>query len=121
MNLINWNRDTCVPRGIAAFALLWVIARACIQSVTIDEADTFLAYVAPASPTHWSGSANNQLLNSLLMRLFTSIFGVGHLSVRAPALIGAAIYIAAAYTLSRRISADWKIQWPLLICLVYNP
>jgi hypothetical protein len=121
MNILNWNRDTCVPRAIGLFALLWIVARAAVQSVTIDEADTFLAYVAPPFPTHWSGSANNQLLNSLLMRLFTSIFGVAHLSVRAPALIGAAIYIVAAIAVARHISDDWRIQWPLLTTLIYNP
>ena len=30
----------------AAFALFWVIARACVQSITIDEADTYLGGVA---------------------------------------------------------------------------
>ena len=38
-------------------------------------------------------ASNNHVLNSLLMRLFTSVFGVSHLSVRAPALLGAALYI----------------------------
>ena len=101
--------------------MLWSIARACVQSVTIDEADTFLAYVAPQAPTHWSGSANNQILNSLLMRLFTSIFGISHLTARAPALIGAAIYIFAAYHLVRALARDELVAWPLYVCLVYNP
>src|SRR5437762_12632149 len=88
-------RQQCVwLRVTAGFALLWTIARAAVQSVTIDEADTFLMYVAPPFPTHWSGSANNQLLNSLLMRLCTSIFWAWYLSVRAPALLGSAIYFS---------------------------
>ena len=105
----------------ATFAFLWVVARACVQSVTIDEADTFLAYVAPQAPTHWLGSANNQLLNSLLMRLTTSVFGVSHLTLRTPALIGAAIYIAAAYIVARAIARRNSIAVPLLACLVLNP
>src|SRR6185436_13209179 len=91
------------------------------QSITIDEADTFLMYVEPPFPTHWSGSANNQLLNSLLMRLCTSVFGAWHLSVRAPALLGAAIYIWAAYALARAIARQTPLAWPLLVCLVCNP
>src|SRR5215470_2912969 len=86
----------------AIFAFLWVFARACLQSITIDEADTYLFFVGRPWPSHWEPSTNNHLLNSLLMRLFTSLFGVSHLSVRAPALIGAAIYIAATYALCRR-------------------
>jgi 4-amino-4-deoxy-L-arabinose transferase-like glycosyltransferase len=98
-----------------------VVARACVQSITIDEADTYLAWVAGPAPTHWAAASNNHILNSMLMRLFTTLFGVGHLSARAPALIGAAIYIAAAYWLCRLVTQELSLQWTLLICLVYNP
>jgi hypothetical protein len=64
--------------GTAIFALLWAIARACVQSITIDEADTYLVWVARHDPSHWQGASNNHILNSLLMRLFTSVFGVSH-------------------------------------------
>ena len=108
-------------RGTAVFALVWVVARACVQSITIDEADTYLCWVGRPSPSHWSAAANNHLLNSLLMRLFTDVFGLSHLSLRLPALIGAAIYIAMAYALCRRFAPDARLAWPLLVCLVYNP
>ena len=39
--------------GTAIFALLWAIARACVQSITIDEADTYLVWVARHDPSHW--------------------------------------------------------------------
>ena len=76
--------------GTGVFALLWVVARASVQSLTIDEADTYLSWVRPAWPSHWSAYANNHVLNSMLMRLFTSIFGASALTLRLPALIGAA-------------------------------
>jgi hypothetical protein len=113
-------RNLLLP-STAAFAFAWIAARAWIQSITIDEADTYLAYVGPRSPTHWSGSANNQILNSLLMRLSTCVFGVSHLSVRMPALLGAAIYISAAFVIVRVISEQIAIQLPVLVCLLYNP
>ena len=103
----------------AIFAFLWVFARACLQSITIDEADTYLFFVNRPYPSHWDPSTNNHLLNSLLMRLFTSLFGTTHLSVRAPALIGAAIYIAMTYLLCLRFRL--RLALPLLVCLVYNP
>jgi hypothetical protein len=103
----------------AIFAFLWTFARACLQSITIDEADTYLFFVGRPSPSHWDPSTNNHLLNSLLMRLFTSLFGISNLSVRLPALIGAAIYIAMAYVLCRRFG--FQLAWPLLACLVFNP
>jgi hypothetical protein len=105
----------------ALFALLWAIARACVQSITIDEADTYLVWVARHDPSHWQAASNNHILNSLLMRLSTSVFGVSHLSVRVPALLGAALYIGAAYMLCRKLAPDLRVQWPVFVCLVYNP
>ena len=105
----------------ATFALLWAVARACVQSITIDEADTYLFWVARHDPSHWQAASNNHVLNSLLMRLFTSVFGVSHLSVRAPALLGAALYIFAAYLLCRKLTPELRLQWPVFVCLVYNP
>jgi hypothetical protein len=106
--------------GTAIFALLWAVARACVQSITIDEADTYLVWVARRDPAHWQAASNNHVLNSLLMRLFTAVFGVSHLSVRAPALLGAALYIGAAYLLCRKLPS-LALQWPAFVCLVYNP
>jgi len=107
--------------GAALFAMCWVIARAWVQSITIDEADCFLTFVASAAPLHWDPASQNHLLNTILMRFSTSLFGLSHLTVRAPALIGAAVYILAAYKLCRLLTADWRLQLSLLLCLVYNP
>src|ERR1017187_3604883 len=57
----------------AIFALLWAGARACVQSITIDEADTYLTWVARHDPSHWEAASNNHVLNSLLMRLFVGL------------------------------------------------
>ncbi|MEO8597196.1 MAG: hypothetical protein ABI759_28010 [Candidatus Solibacter sp.] len=105
----------------AAFAFLWALARACVQSITIDEADTYLVWVARHDPSQWEAASNNHVLNSLLMRLFTSVFGVSHLTVRAPALLGAALYIAASFWLCRKLTPELRVQWPVFVCLVYNP
>jgi hypothetical protein len=107
--------------GTGVFAMLWTVARACVQSLTIDEADTYMASAAPAGPTHWNPSANNHVLNSLLMRLVTSIFGASVVTIRIPALLGSALYIGAAYCLVRLISQRRMLQWSLLVCLVCSP
>jgi hypothetical protein len=107
--------------GSAVFAFFWTVARASVQSLTIDEADTYLAWVSPAWPSHWTPHSNNHVLNSMLMRLFTSIFGASALSLRLPALIGAALYIGAVYCLVRLISPRRMLQWALFMCLVFSP
>ncbi len=66
------------------FAFLWILARAYLQSVTIDEADTYLAFINHPEPFRWHSAANNHVLNTLLIRLFTTIFGVHHLSLQQP-------------------------------------
>jgi hypothetical protein len=113
-----------VMLATVGFAMAWAIARAAVQSISIDEAVTYLAFVRRG--LQWYPGTNNHLLNSLLMRLFTLLFGPSHLSVRAPALIGAGIYIAAVYRLCRLLAAaspsgSILVAWPVLVCLVYNP
>jgi uncharacterized membrane protein len=115
------SRHSPLLIGTGVFAFLWVLARACVQSVTIDEADTYLASVWRPGPSHWDPSANNHVLNSLLMRLFTSIFGASAFTLRLPALIGAALYIGAVYFLALRISPRRLLQWALFVCLACSP
>lgn len=105
----------------AVFAWVWVFARACIQSIVIDEADTYRVFVARPSPSHWEAAANNHVLNSLLMRLSVALFGASALSLRLPALLGAAIYIASCFVIVRRVSRSTILQWSLLACLVFSP
>jgi hypothetical protein len=105
----------------ALFAFLWAIARACVQSVTMDEADTYLKFAGRTDIFHWFPAANNHILNTALIRLFTSIFGLSHLTLRLPALLGAGIYIAGCLYLCVLLSDKIALTFPLFICLVYNP
>jgi hypothetical protein len=105
----------------AVSAFLWAIARACVQSVTMDEADTYLKFAGRTDIFHWFPAANNHILNSALIRLFTSIFGLSHLTLRLPALLGAGIYIAACLYICALLSDKLALTLPLFICLVYNP
>ena len=105
----------------AAFAFLWAIARACAVWITADEkADTIPSWVA-CRPLAVGSRINVTVPDSLRYALFTSVFGVTHLSVRAPALLGAAVYIGAAYLLCRKLTPGLRGQFPLFVCLVYNP
>ena len=108
-------------RGLAAFAFVWAVVRAHLQAITGDEGENYVVFVAPHFNQIWNFSATNHLLNTLLMRLSTAVLGPAPLALRIPALIGAALYISAAYWLCRLITERWEVRLPLFVCLVYNP
>lgn len=116
------RRRVDLPLALAAvFAMLWAVARASVQSITMDEADTYLSFVGRPAPFHWWPFPNNHLLNSALMRMFTLVFGVSHLTVRLPALVGAAMYIGVCWYLCLLLPARFAFRFALFLCLVYNP
>ena len=105
----------------ALFAVVWATIRACVQSVTIDEADTYFWFVTRAPKELFHPFPNNHILNSLLMWASIHVFGTSVFSIRAPALLGGAIYVAICYFLSRSIADRFNLQLSIFICLVYNP
>ena len=107
----------------ALLAVLFSICliRACIQSITIDEADTFLVWAARAEPSHWQAGSNNHVLNSLLIRFSTTAFGVSHLSLRLPALLGALLFMLTTASLARQLFATWRGQCVFFIAIAANP
>jgi hypothetical protein len=105
--------------GAALFAMAWAIARASVQSITVDEATTYNIFVYNRRYLWYA--ANNHILNSTLMYGFTRLLGLSQLTARLPALIGAAFYITAAYRLCRLLGASLLVQLTLFVCLVFNP
>jgi len=103
----------------ALFAFAWAVARACLQSITMDEADTYSWFVATSNV--WYPFSNNHILNTLLMWVTTRAFGPSVIAIRAPALIGAALYLVACYFLCRMLTGRFYIQLLVFICLTYNP
>jgi len=103
--------------GFALLALGLVIARACLQSVVIDEADSWLLFAGKSDPAlAWWPSSGNHVLNTLLMRLSTAVFGLNELTLRLPAICGAVIYLGSSWY------ACWRLaSLPLFLCLIYNP
>ncbi len=98
-----------------------VACRACIQSITIDEADTYLAFAGRPGPSHWDASSNNHVLNSILIRLFTTVFGLHPITMRLPALVGAGLYIVAATYLVCAISEHPGLRLIVFGAMVFNP
>jgi hypothetical protein len=107
----------------ALFAAIWIVHRGAVQAMTLDEANTFLFWVYPEAPTHWTAHPNNHILNSALMRLSVWLSGYSHLSLRAPAILGGWIYIATSVALVRRLASPGAAigRLALFVCLVFNP
>ena len=86
-------------RWINSFAALLIFAltvyRAATLSLTIDEAATYIGYVHHG----WNGifhgpfDANNHILYSILEKFSRQWFGPSELSLRLPALMGAALFL----------------------------
>jgi hypothetical protein len=105
----------------AVFAFAWAIVRASVQAITQDEGDTYFWFASQPASFIWHAFPNNHVLNTALIWITTRVFGLSSLSLRMPALLGAAIYIAACYFLSRSLTDWFPLRLPLLICLIYNP
>ena len=106
---------------VAGLAVTWIVHRAMVQSITLDEANTFRYWVAPNAPTYWVPHANNHVLNSIMIRLAVWLFGLSHLTMRLPALLGGVLYIAAVCGFCIRICRDRVLTFALFVCFVYNP
>jgi hypothetical protein len=95
MTLVNRRvfEELCLALT-ALFAIFWAILRACVQSITLDEADTYFWFVARSVGYIWYPFSNNHVLNTLLMWISTRALGNSIITVRAPALIGAILYVS---------------------------
>ena len=90
----------------AALALFTFLAaanvyRAATQSITIDEAFSYRKHIA--NPRFWQFevyTANNHVLNTVLAKLTTGIFGLSELTLRLPSLAGGLLYFAALFRLA---------------------
>ena len=105
----------------AVFAVFWAILRACVQSITIDEADTYLFFVCRSARFIWYPSSNNHVLNSLLMWIATCLLGTSSITVRVPAILGTIVYICVCYFLCECVTRQFSLRLALFICLTYNP
>lgn len=101
------------------FAFLWSVVRARVQSMTLDESDTYFWFVANSEVFY--PFPNNHVLNTVLMWITTHAFGLSSLTARMPALLGASLYIVACYFLCRNITDRFSLQFPLFVCLIFNP
>ena len=106
---------------IFSFTLL-NIYRAATQSITMDEAYTYLSFVKPTLAeilTHYD--ANHHVLHSLLCKASTGLFGVSELTLRLPSIAGGVLYFFSVLWICRLLLGD---GWASVLCLsilILNP
>jgi len=103
------RRATVTAGGLLAAVWLCVlfavnVYRAATQSITVDEAFTYLKFVAPPLKAMSAFyDANNHVLNTLLAKAAVRLFGASELTVRLPSLLGGLAYFAALWLVCRRL------------------
>src|SRR4051812_8289840 len=104
----------------AVFALC--IYRAATQSFTIDESFTFLHYVdVKLGDALVDYSANNHVLQTLLMRVFRGVLGRSEIVLRIPTLIGTLLFLTATYRIAVASLGPRRILPLALLLMTLNP
>jgi hypothetical protein len=114
------------PNRISLVLLCAVLAlciyRAATQSFTIDESFTFLHFVNVSIKESLAEySANNHVLQTLMMRLCRQLLGRSEIVLRIPNLIGCALYLMACYRITDRVMPRRWLQPVALVLLTLNP
>jgi hypothetical protein len=110
------------PLWVLALSVLALVAtRAVIQSITIDEADTYVYWLSGKIHEPWFPHSNNHLLNTYLIGLFVHLFGLNNVSMRLPSFIGALFYLSATYRFCIVFVDRLSLRLPLYACFILNP
>jgi hypothetical protein len=95
---------------MAALLFLYTCIRAIRLSITWDEAYTYIEFARNGKvflQNYDMMSANNHLLNTGLMIVFTKLFGVSEFAMRIPALIAHLLFLFFSARLLRNLENKW--------------
>jgi hypothetical protein len=110
---------TTAGLGLLAGVLVW---RAHSQSITYDEAVTWLAFVRrPLPEALTSFTANNHLLFTVLAWLVTHGLGVSELTLRLPSVVAGFGFLAVARALAHATCSQRALYPVVTAALVLNP
>jgi hypothetical protein len=114
-------RDSLIVVYLAALFVTNVY-RAATQSITHDEALSYLWFASrPWAYIFSAYDANHHVLNTILIKLTTSIFGLSELSMRLPSLAGGLIYLFTIYHLCKLLLKKTVYLLPAIGLLTLNP
>jgi hypothetical protein len=119
--LARWREWGGADAAPAVVAFLVLVIRAHQQSITIDEAADYLAFVRHAPDALWMPNSANHVLYSVLELFTTSAFGLNQFTVRLPALLGGALYLTATIGICRRVMPERISRVVFIAAMSLNP
>jgi len=122
---MQFNRELLFFWAVGGAFLAYVTARAWLLPMTHDEVSTCVNHVPRLAfdivTYDREAVPNNHVLNTLAVKIFAGLFGMGHFVARIPVLIGAVLYVWAATQIAHRISLSAAVRWFTLLLLLGNP
>lgn len=98
------------------------IYRAATQSITTDEAFTYIRSVAVPIPDLWEDfDANDHVLHTLLCKVSVKLFGLSELSMRIPSLLGGVYLFICFSALSSYLFGAGNLMLLSVALLSLNP
>lgn len=97
---------------IALLLFLYTAIRAMLLSITWDEAYTYIEFARNGKvflDKYDMMSANNHMLNTALMMLFTKLFGLSEFVMRIPVLAAHFLFLFYSAKLLRNINNKWLV------------
>lgn len=121
--LLKSNRYQNILITVIAISIfIFQFYKAAVTSFTYDESSTYI-YGLQSSIGSILGfnyaSANNHLVNTILMKLFSGVFGNSELVLRLPNLIAFSIYLYFGFLILKRIEIN--LLFPSFLIMIFNP
>ena len=116
-------RGTSIVTACAVIALRFAFCcyRAATQSVTHDEAYTFLRFAdGPFWRVYSTFDANNHVLNTMLMWVPVHVFGLSAFAMRLPSLAGGLALTVGCFFLLKDVRSA-AFRWVAFLAICLNP
>lgn len=115
---------TVFPVQLGILLFVYVLARAILLPITHDESNTCLTYSTMSVHdivTYERPIPNNHILNTLLIKLSASIFGMHPFSARLPNVLGFILYFTIVVLFTRKVTNDAIVTFFGICAMVCNP
>ncbi len=121
---MNQKIENWLIGAIVAAFCLYIMLRAWLLPMTVDESATAINHVPrlvfDTLTYQKEANPNNHILNTILIKIFTGIFGWHHFVVRLPVLLGGFLYAWASVKLVRKLSDQTWVRVFTLVMLFGN-